>query len=800
MKLKFFITLFFVSASLLSYSQNISKAFEALNNKDFNTAKQIFSEKKKSDKYKALSYYGLALVYSNSEYKHYNFSLAKRYLSYSNKYYKKLKPSLKNKYKKKYNFSQNSIDETDKKIRQQAYWDAIKNPSKKKYDDFLKNYPDSEYKEKIEFLRDSLAFAQATASGSVYDIKSFLARNKDSRYYDKADSIYNAKLQNIYRKAVSNLNYKDLKIIKNDFPDFAQKQDSSNIYLDWAYSFENLPAYKDEEAVKQKFDDFFKKANSHPLAMKVLQIIIDKYQDNDPYKKIETLNRYKQFFSGENLIEINQEIKQIENQKNAVQYKAQSFSNVINTPYNEYYPVLSVDGKTLYFCSDNNPEGNDNEDIYVSYFKNGAWTKPKLEKDLSDPIANDAILTVSADGNNVLLFRSGKIYQVHKTVDGWSEPEEFDALNIGSWNADAYYTADGKAILFASVRPENIGGEGDWFTRNTDIYVIEKQDDGTWSEPINLGSTINTSDLERTPFLHPDMRTLYFSSAGHGGQGGLDVFKSVRLSENSWTEWSKPVNLGKNINTPEDDYAFKITTDGTEAIFHTRTSNGDMDIMKIKLNENQRPDVRVLTVSGKVYDENHNILQADIIWENLETGEQLGHLQSDPKTGNYIITLPLGKNYGFYVSKKGYYPLSDNVDLRNKTDFAPITKDFQLTSIQKIKTGETAITLNNIFFDTDKYDLKKESYPELNRLVQFIKENPDVKIEISGHTDNVGTSQYNKQLSQKRADAVKKYLVSQGCPADRLISVGYGESKPIASNSTDKGKAQNRRVEFRVIK
>ncbi len=800
MKLKFFIILFFVSVSLLGYSQNISKAFEALNNKDFKTAKQIFSEKKKSDKYKALSYYGLALVYSNTEYKYYNFSLAKRYLSYSNKYYKKLKPSLKNKYEKKYNFSQNSIDETDKKIRQQAYWDAIKNPSKKKYDDFLKNYPDSEYKEKIEFLRDSLAFAQATASGSVYDIKSFLARNKDSRYYDKADSIYNAKLQNIYRKAVSNLNYKDLKIIKNDFPDFAQKQDSLNIYLDWAYSFENLPAYKDEEAVKQKFDDFFKKANSHPLAMKVLQIIVDKYQDNDPYKKIETLNRYKQFFSGENLIEINQEIKQIENQKNAVQYKAQSFSNVINTPYNEYYPVLSVDAKTLYFCSNNNPQGNGNEDIFVSYYKNGSWTKPKLEKALSDPIANDAILTVSADGNNVLLFRSGKIYQVHKTVDGWSEPEEFDALNIGVWNADAYYTADGKAILFASVRPENIGGEGDWFTRNTDIYVIEKQDDGTWSEPINLGSTINTSDLERTPFLHPDMRTLYFSSAGHGGQGGLDVFKSVRLSENSWTEWSKPVNLGKNINTPEDDYAFKITTDGTEAIFHTRTSNGDMDIMKIKLNENQRPDVKVLTVSGKVYDENHNILQADIIWENLETGEQLGHLQSDPKSGNYIITLPLGKNYGFYVSKKGYYPLSDNVDLRNKTDFAPITKDFQLTSIQKIKTGETAITLNNIFFDTDKYDLKKESYPELNRLVQFIKENPDIKIEISGHTDNVGTSQYNKQLSQKRADAVKKYLVSQGCPADRLISVGYGESKPIASNSTDKGKAQNRRVEFRVIK
>ncbi|MBN2893711.1 MAG: OmpA family protein, partial [Bacteroidales bacterium] len=222
------------------------------------------------------------------------------------------------------------------------------------------------------------------------------------------------------------------------------------------------------------------------------------------------------------------------------------------------------------------------------------------------------------------------------------------------------------------------------------------------------------------------------------------------------------------------------------------------DIHYIYLPEKTRPD-KVAIIKGVVTDINGNTLQADIVWEDLDNNTKLGNLKTDPATGEYIITLPLGKNYGFYVSKTAYYPVSDNLDLSNFDQNITVVKNFQLIDEQQIIQGQAAIQLHNVFFDFDKYDLKSTSYPELNRLAEFIKLHPDLKIEISGHTDNRGYDYYNNNLSQDRATAVKDYLISQGCNQAQLISKGYGSTKPIANNTTDYGRQQNRRVEFKVL-
>lgn len=479
--------------------------------------------------------------------------------------------------------------------------------------------------------------------------------------------------------------------------------------------------------------------------------------------------------------------------------KAHSISNNINTSANEYFPVVSTDSRTLFFCSDNRKQNIGGEDIYISFFIDSNWTTPKIVSELSSANSNEAILSVSADENSVLIFSNGKIYESTKTKTGWSEKKYFKQLDFGTWNADACYTTDGKSIIFTSISKENIGGEGDYFNANTDIYVITKINDSTWSAPINLGAIINTSKKERTPFLHPDMKTLYFSDERENGYGSIDVYKSTRLNDTSWTEWSEPQNLGSNINTSSYDYGFKISTDGSKAYFNTCSNKGDQNIYEITLSEENRPD-KVVSISGIVSDQQNKALDAQIIWEDLETGKIIGSLKSSPINGNYLITIPFGKNYGFYVYKQNYYPLSDNVDLRTNSDNLQITKNFVLSDVQEIMSGKASIQLKNVFFESNKFELKIESYPELNRLADFIKEQNNIIVEISGHTDNIGSSTYNLNLSQQRANSVKRYLIERGCNSAQIISKGYGESKPVTDNSDEEQRAKNRRVEFKVMK
>lgn len=487
----------------------------------------------------------------------------------------------------------------------------------------------------------------------------------------------------------------------------------------------------------------------------------------------------------------------------------------VNTAADEALPVPTADDRWLYFTGKERPDSRGGEDIFVSESKQGFWQTAHNLGYRVNSGSHESANSVSADGNRLILlanypgsFGGGDNFTVEKTRLGWSMPEHFPRpLNTIYFDSDGFETADGKALLFTSDRPGNLGGfhpkgeayHGNYWG-NTDIYVSLKTDTG-WGDPINLGPSINTPFAERSPFLHPDGKTLYFSSDGHPGLGRTDVFCSTRLSDTSWTCWSEPRNLGREINTPGDDWGYKVATSGEVAYFAAHggaDSYGGYDIYAITLPGAARPKA-VARISGRVADPRGNPLEAAIKWENLGTGENAGELSSDPADGSYFIVLPLGSNYGYYAEREGYYPIAKNLDLKDSTRAFSLTEDIVLVRIEEIREG-VAVRINNIFFDFDKAELKPESYPELERLTRFLAENPDARIEIAGHTDDRGTDAYNLELSAKRAQAVVDYLASEGIPKERLEPKGYGEEKPVASNETDEGRAQNRRVEFRFVK
>ncbi len=488
----------------------------------------------------------------------------------------------------------------------------------------------------------------------------------------------------------------------------------------------------------------------------------------------------------------------------------------INTRADEYFPVISIDGKKMYFTGSGREDNLKGEDIFYSDFINGLWMPAKRLKKPFSTNEDDAVNSVSADGNTIVIFGNykgafggGDNFYAEKTATGWSEIKPFPKpLNSKYWECDGFLTADGKAFLFTSDRKGGIGEfhRGGYFYHggyegNTDIYVSVKTDSG-WGEPVNLGVIINTPYAERSPFLHADGKTLYFSSDGHYGLGGLDVFRTVRVSDTSWTNWSEPVNLGKEINTSLNDIAYKITTDGRLAYFSSDRAGGKgrYDIYSITLPEEAKPQMNVFTVTGRVADENNNPLEAGLRWYDLNTNKNAGSLNSDPVTGIYTITLAVGSKYSYYAEKTGYYSVSNDVDLTEEKSFGEKTVDIIMVSIKSLQESEAPIKLNNIYFDFDRYELKPESFSELDRLFKFLNDNPEIKIEISAHTDSKGSDEYNLELSQKRAESVVNYLIANGINSDRLIAKGYGESQPIADNETEAGMAQNRRVEMKIVK
>ncbi|MDT3738963.1 MAG: OmpA family protein [Candidatus Kapabacteria bacterium] len=489
----------------------------------------------------------------------------------------------------------------------------------------------------------------------------------------------------------------------------------------------------------------------------------------------------------------------------------------INTAGSEWDPTSTPDGRYLYFTADYRLNGNGGADIWVSEKKEGEWQKSvNIGKPLNG-FRDETVDNVTVDGTGLLIsgnfqgsYGQYDIYLAEKDSAGWKDILHYpEPINTEYHNESGCLSPDSRAILFTSDRPGEIGPyipiNSDFYGGSTmgnmDIYVSIESDSG-WSRPINLGPTINTPYAERAAYLHPDGRTLYFSSNGHYGLGRLDVFKSVRLSDTSWTEWSEPVNLGKEINTSQDDWGYVVDLEGKAAYFAKENDNnsyGNWDIYSISLPKSAKPQ-SIVVIKGRVADSLGRAIACNIVWEDLSTGKQVGHLKSDPRDGYYFITLPPGKNYGYYASTPGFYPSSKNIDLRDINQNKEITENIVLVSIQDMKDKGSRVRINNIFFDTDKYLLKDESIPELNRLLAFVERIPQFRIIIEGHTDNTGTDTYNLKLSNDRAGAVAEFLTSKGISPDRIISEGYGSSKPAAPNTTDENKALNRRVEIRLTR
>jgi outer membrane protein OmpA-like peptidoglycan-associated protein len=490
----------------------------------------------------------------------------------------------------------------------------------------------------------------------------------------------------------------------------------------------------------------------------------------------------------------------------------------INTSEAEYNPVVASNGKKIYFARDCGI-CNGGEEVYVStLLDNGNWS---LARRFGEPLASkghEIPLGVSSDGNKLAVYGNydgslgrGDLFYVEKTSNGWGALQQFPMpMNSEYFESNAMYAADGSAMLFISERPGGVGEfhkKGEYFhgsySGNTDIYVY------TDGQAINLGNAINTPYSEYSPFLHPDGMTLYFSSDGHPGLGGLDVFVSKRLNADSWTEWSDPVNLGKEINTSNDDWGYQVAARADKAYFAVSDrgdSYGASDIFSISMSVKGKPALGVITVSGLVTDPNFDPLVADIRWNDLEAQKQVGYASSDPITGEYVIHLPSGGKYGYYAEKEGYMGESEHFDLKHTDQYKEYEMDIVLYPIEKpVDETEDApvvaveIKMNNIFFAFNKSDLRPESRMELDRWVDMLNENTHINLEVAGHADSIGTEVYNQKLSERRARSVAKYLVAAGIAKERLTPLGYGETRPVSSNMTEDGRQQNRRVQVKMI-
>ncbi|MBU0764009.1 MAG: OmpA family protein [Bacteroidetes bacterium] len=559
------------------------------------------------------------------------------------------------------------------------------------------------------------------------------------------------------------------------------------------------------------------KAAPRELAYVALQrIIADDLREGRWGSAADTILKFRSYFSGSPAI--TNKIDKLIQLMNAdeAEIKPENLGNNVNTEGNEYYPVISSDESKLYFCGRDRKDNMGGEDIFLSESigrdaygtSSSGWSDAGLFRFLNTAETNEAPLSVSVDGNTLLTFYGGNIFISEKTAEGWTSLEKLPyPVNTEYWEGDAMLTSDGRSIIFASNRP---GGKnlhvnqgyyhGD-YTYASDIYISSRTENG-WSEPVNLGNSINTQYCERSPYLHPDMQTLFFSSDGRAGFGKLDVFIAVRKSDTSWTDWEEPVNLGKSINTINQDWGYKITTSGVYAYYSALNEQNNEDIYRIKLPDRMRPKT-VVSVSGIVVDTRGRPLEATIHWEDLSENINLGTSGTDPENGNFFIILPAKKLYGYYAEAANFFPVSNNIDLTNVRCFKEIIDTIVLISMDTIKQMK-AIGIRNLFFDTDSDNLRPESYPELNRLTGVLKEiisrDAETLLEIAGHTDDIGEEEYNQSLSEGRANAVRKFLIGQGINEKHITSVGYGEKHPVAGNVTEEGRSNNRRVEMRFIR
>ncbi len=490
----------------------------------------------------------------------------------------------------------------------------------------------------------------------------------------------------------------------------------------------------------------------------------------------------------------------IEAVKNPLPFNPVNLGENINTQYDDYWPSLSADQKTLTYTmllplDPNQPKTfhNQQEDFYYSKAIRNRWTKGIVLPGRVNTLDNEGAQSLTVDGNAMYFARCPRLpgrgscnIMYTEFADGqWNRPVSLGSpINSGHSETTPSISPDGQTLYFAGTRS---GGQG-----GRDIWKSTRTKSG-WGRPVNLGDSINTPGDEIAPFIHHDNKTLYFSSNRHVGLGGFDLYKSTKKDDGTW---STSVNLGYPINTNKDEErGIIITADGTKGFFASDRPGGfgGMDIYYFDVPESIRP-TPTSYFEGTVFDaETRNRLRASVELFDIETGKLIYSGNADKK-GQFLVTLPSESNYLLNVSEEGYLFYSDHFAMKQTPSHTPYRKDIPL---DPLSTGKSTI-LRNIFFAFDSDSLKNESEVELQLLVKLLENNPSLQLEIGGHTDNIGSREYNKTLSENRARSVVKYLIRKGIDPERLTYRGYGFDKPVADNETAEGRAQNRRTEATI--
>ena len=491
--------------------------------------------------------------------------------------------------------------------------------------------------------------------------------------------------------------------------------------------------------------------------------------------------------------------------------KIENLGVKVNSDLAELRPTVSADGNILFFICENHPANtkynsvSNSQDIWYSLRDSlGNWSEARHLSYPLNTMHHNAVYWISPDNNRILIrgayidgaYQGKGVSMSYLKKNGrWSEPEMLVIKNYSKYDrgrqSGATMAHDGQTLLLY-MTPD----QGSSFN---DLYVCFLTETGMWSEPKSLGKKINLPGIdEMAPYLAADGVTMYFSSNRPGGLGDNDIYMTKRLDK-TWQKWSDPVNLGSPINTENWDAFFTLDAGGEYAYLTTSLNTyGESDIVRVKLLEKEKPNPVVL-VSGNVYNlKTKEPLSASLVYETLPDGVEAGNGISSPLDGSFKMVLPYDKNYSIHAKADHFFSVSENLNLDSliKAGYKEIHKDLYLAPIE---IGQV-VRLNNVFFDFDKWDLRPESFVELDRVVKLLNENPSIEIEMSAHTDSHGSDEYNFKLSDYRARSVMEYIVSKGIAANRITSQGYGETKPEVPNDTDENRQLNRRVEFKILK